>query len=148
DLAVTDLSACDDPEGRARAEALQEAGRPFDIKRELPIRAGLLRLAKDDHLLLVTLHHIASDGWSIGVMMSELAALYEAFVAGRPPALADLPLQYRDFAVWQRNHLQGQLLQTQLDYWKRYLDGAPGRLALPLDRPRPPTLTHRGARVR
>ncbi|MFP2903388.1 condensation domain-containing protein, partial [Corallococcus sp. 4LFB] len=99
------------------------------------------------HLLLVTMHHIVSDGWSMGVLVREVAAFYEAFSAGRAPTLAPLPVQYADFAVWQRGWLQGEALDAQLGYWKQQLSGAPSALDLPTDRPRPPVQSRRGATV-
>ena len=91
------------------------------------------------------MHHIVSDGWSLGVLMRELGALYEAFAAGRPSPLPELPIQYADFAVWQQQWLSGEVLEKQLGYWKRQLAGAPPELSLPTDRPRPPVQTYRGA---
>src|SRR2546425_12822323 len=91
------------------------------------------------------MHHIVSDDWSLSVFFREIAALYEAFVNGQPSPLVDLPIQYRDFASWQREWLQGDVLKTQVDYWKKQLDGAPAVLELPTDRPRPPLQTFNGA---
>ncbi len=133
-------------ETRARALALLEAQRPFDLQHGPLLRLLLVRLSGTDHVLLLTLHHIVSDGWSMGVMLREIAALHEAFWQGRPSPLADLPVQYADFAVWQRGWLQGDVLAAQLEDWKRQLAGAPAVLELPLDRPRPPVQSYRGAR--
>ncbi|NOK15149.1 non-ribosomal peptide synthetase, partial [Corallococcus exercitus] len=105
------------------------------------------RLGQDSHLLLVTMHHIVSDGWSMGVLVREVAAFYEAFSAGRAPTLAPLPVQYADFAMWQRGWLQGEALDAQLGYWKQQLSGAPSALDLPTDRSRPPVQSRRGATV-
>ena len=85
----------------------------------------LLRLGEDDHVLLLTMHHIVSDGWSMGVLYRELSVLYQAFAKAEPSPLADLPIQYADFAVWQREWLQGEVLESQLSYWKKQLDGSP-----------------------
>src|SRR5205085_5343644 len=104
-----------------------------------------LRLGETEHVLLLTIHHIVSDGWSMGVFVRELAALYEAYVAGRPSPLQELPLQYADFAAWQRGWLQGDVLEEQLSYWKRQLADASPLLELPTDRPRPPVQSYRGA---
>ena len=109
------------------------------------MRATLLRLAEDDHVLLLNTHHIISDGWSLGVLSQELASLYEAFAANRPSPLPELPIQYADYAVWQREFLAGEILDKQLAYWKQQLAGAPASLDLPTDRPRPPMQTYRGA---
>ena len=104
------------------------------------------------HVFYMTLHHIAADGWSVGVLFRELTALYAAFSRDpeyrvpRPSPLTDLPIQYADFAVWQRKWLQGDVLEEQLAYWKRHLEGAPPVLELPMDHPRPAVQTYRGAR--
>ncbi|MFJ3410845.1 orfamide A non-ribosomal peptide synthetase OfaC [Pseudomonas protegens] len=119
--------------GRVRAEAAQA----FDLEQGPVIRARLLALADDHHVLLLTLHHIVADGWSMGVLTRELVALYEAFSQGRPDPLAPLAVQYSDFALWQRRWLSGEVLQQQSDYWRQALAGAPSLLMLPTDRPRP-----------
>ncbi|HVS00542.1 MAG TPA: condensation domain-containing protein, partial [Thermoanaerobaculia bacterium] len=117
--------------------ALEEARRPFDLTRGPLLRAVLLRRSADDHVLLFTMHHAVSDGWSMGVLTREVAALYEAFAASRPSPLPELPLQFPDYAVWQRQWLQGEVLETQLAWWRDQLAGAPAVLELPTDRPRP-----------
>ena len=122
-----------------------ELQRPFDLSRGPLVRAGLFRLGADEHLLLLTMHHIVSDGWSIGVMIAEMAALYEAYTAGRRAELPQLAIQYKDFAVWQREWLSGGQLEQQLAYWREALRGAPPALELPTDRPRPPVQSYRGA---
>jgi amino acid adenylation domain-containing protein/FkbM family methyltransferase len=122
-----------------------EAQRPFDLGRGPLLRSALLRLAAEQHVVLLTMHHIVCDGWSKRVLVQEVAALYAAFLAGRPSPLPALPLQYADFSVWQREWLQGERLEQQLAYWTRHLDGAPPLLALPFDRPRPARPSHRGA---
>jgi aspartate racemase len=124
--------------------AKREARQPFDLARGPLLRTTLLRLAPDAHVLLVTIHHITSDGWSLGVLMRELAALYAASQAGRPAPLPPLPIQYADFAVWQRTRLRGTILAEQLAYWRTQLAGAPALLALPTDRPRPLVQTSHG----
>jgi amino acid adenylation domain-containing protein len=121
-----------------------EAQRPFDLVRGPVWRALLLRLGEEDHAMLVTLHHIASDGWSLGILMRELATLYGAFVEGRPSPLPELEIQYPDYATWQRGWLRGEELAAQLDYWRKRLKGAPPLLQMPADRPRPAVQTHRG----
>ncbi|RYE87063.1 MAG: non-ribosomal peptide synthetase, partial [Oxalobacteraceae bacterium] len=104
-----------------------------------------MRLRDDEHILLVTQHHIVSDGWSIGVMVRELGALYAAFSQGRGDPLEPLPLQYADYAAWQRAHLQGEVLAAQSAFWKAHLDGAPTLLSMPTDRPRPARQSYAGA---
>jgi amino acid adenylation domain-containing protein len=137
------------PEIRQQAEAqrlaAEEAQRPFDLARGPLLRAAVLRLDEKEHVLLVTMHHIVSDGWSVGIFIREIVALYGAFVRGRRSPLPDLPLQYADFAIWQRAWLQGEILETQLSYWKRQLGGDLPALELPADRPRPPVQTFQGA---
>jgi amino acid adenylation domain-containing protein len=146
-LARVDLSAlAEEPrEAETWRLATEEAGRPFDLQRGPLFRASLLHLGPDDHVLLLTMHHIVSDGWSMGVLIRELAALYEAFATGRAPRLAPLSIQYADYAVWQRDWLRDEALDARLGYWKRQLGGAPQALELPTDRPRPPVQTFHGA---
>ncbi|HEY9421321.1 MAG TPA: condensation domain-containing protein, partial [Thermoanaerobaculia bacterium] len=148
ELPVLDLSHLPESERETQARDLAffEAQAPFDLRRGPLLRLFLVRLAETNHLLLLTLHHIVSDGWSMGVLLREVAALHEAFSQNRPSPLAELPLQYADFAVWQRSWLQGEVLNAQLDRWKRQLDGAPAALELPLDCPRPTIQSYRGAR--
>ncbi|HVT56893.1 MAG TPA: non-ribosomal peptide synthase/polyketide synthase, partial [Thermoanaerobaculia bacterium] len=141
DLGSLPAAARRDAAGRLAA---LEARRPFDLRRGPLLRATLLRLAPAEHQLLLTLHHIISDGWSDGILVAELAALYEAAVAGRPARLAELPVQYADYALWQRQWLQGEALSRQLDYWRRQLAFL-GNLDLPFDRPRPAVARFRGA---
>jgi alpha-ketoglutarate-dependent taurine dioxygenase len=145
-LEVDDLSALDEAERDAAVRRLSEAEalRPFDLARGPLLRARLLRLGRREHVTLLTMHHIVSDGWSAGVLLGELAALYGAFAAGRPSPLEPLPVQYADFAIWQRRYLTGEALERQLDYWTRQLRGV-ATLDFPTDRPRPPRPTGRGA---
>ncbi|HVR95695.1 MAG TPA: non-ribosomal peptide synthase/polyketide synthase, partial [Thermoanaerobaculia bacterium] len=149
ELPVVDLSRLPEAAREARAVALagDEAVRPFSLERGPLLRLTLVRLAGQEHLLLLTLHHIVSDGWSMGVLIREVAALYAAFSQGLPSPLPELPLHYADFAVWQRGWLQGPVLEAQLEHWKRRLEGAPQMLELPTDRPRPPVQTYRGRTV-
>ncbi|TMQ67695.1 MAG: amino acid adenylation domain-containing protein, partial [Candidatus Eisenbacteria bacterium] len=137
------------PAGERESAALrlarQDARAPFDLRRGPLVRTALLRLGGDDHVLLLTTHHIVSDGWSMNVLLRELAHCYEAFRDHRRPALAGPEFQYVDFAAWQRQWLQGDVLRGQLEYWKKQLAGAPTTLDLPSDRPRPPVQTYRGA---
>ncbi|KAB7762047.1 non-ribosomal peptide synthetase, partial [Xanthomonas maliensis] len=133
-----------DPEDAIAAEIAAETATPFDLTQQLPIRGCLLRLADDDHLLLVTLHHLAADAWSSGVLANEFSTLYSAFLQGLDDPLPPLPIQYADFAAWQRRWLDGERLQSSFDFWRTHLRGAPLRLALPTDRPRPPQQDYRG----
>jgi amino acid adenylation domain-containing protein len=148
DLAMEDLSGLPETE-RAASLALRidaEAIRPFDLRRHWPLRATLLRLAEQDHALLLTLHHIAVDGWSLGLLWRELGALYTAFTQGQSSPLPELPLRYADFAVWQRDWLRGDVLERQLAHWRERLCDLPP-LELPTDRPRPAAPSHAGGRV-
>jgi len=121
-----------------------EIGKAFDLSTDLPLRALLVKLGPAEHALLMTVHHIVSDGWSMGLLARELMAAYEASVAGKHAALSPLPIQYPDFAVWQRRWMQGDVLESQLEWWKRQIAGAPDLLELPADRPRPPVQSFRG----
>ena len=139
-----DLSGNADPLAAARARAIADAARPFDLANGPLLRALLLRLGDDDHVLALTLHHIVTDGWSMGVLLRETAALYEALLAGRAAPLPALPIQYADFAAWQRAHLSGDRLAAEVDFWKRTVAGAPPVLELPADRARPRLPSFRG----
>jgi amino acid adenylation domain-containing protein len=146
-LSVIDLRGWD---GAARVAELQrwlveESRRPFNLACDLMLRTVLLRLADEEHILLLVMHHIASDGWSMGILTWELSLLYNAGATGRAAALPELPVQYADYALWQRQRLQGEVLESQLGYWKRQLAGAPAVLELPTDRPRPAVQLYRGA---
>lgn len=134
-----------DREAAVKQLSTKEAQQPFDLERGFLLRTSLLQLSEEEYVLLLIMHHIVSDGWSIGVLARELAAIYEALSAGNQPQLPELPVQYADFAIWQRNWLCGEVLQTQLAYWKQQLEGAPPLLELPADRPRPPIQTSEGA---
>ncbi|MCP5094520.1 MAG: non-ribosomal peptide synthetase, partial [Chloroflexi bacterium] len=127
--------------------AINEANaQPFDLSHDLPIRAQLLRVADDDHLLLLVMHHIASDGWSMGVFFKELSAFYNSHVTMENGfALPDLPFHYADYAQWQQEWLTGEVLDDHLTYWQKQLASAPTTLELPTDRPRPPTRSFAGA---
>jgi amino acid adenylation domain-containing protein len=145
-LPVVDLSGLG--EERRREEALELAGaearRPFDLTRDPLLRIGVVRLSAEEHVVLSTMHHIVSDGWSRGIFRTEVAALYEALGSGRPSLLPELPVQYADYAVWQRRWLSGEVLERELSYWRRRLSGAPAVLELPVDRPRPAVQSPRG----
>src|SRR6185295_3699922 len=135
------------PLDEARRLAGAEARRSFDLERGPLWRLRLLRLAEEDHVVLLNMHHIISDGWSIGVFIHELAVRYCAFARGEESPLPPLPVQYADFTVWQRAWLAGDVLAAQLAWWRQRLGGALPVLELPLDRPRPPLQTFRGARL-
>jgi hypothetical protein len=141
DLAHLPLNERETEAGRFSVEAFQQ---PFDLAAGPLLRVMLLRLQPTEHVLLLTVHHIACDGWSIGVFVRELTAIYSAYIAGQPSPLMQLPLQYGDFAVWQREWLQGEVLERQLSYWREQLADLPP-LQLPTDRPRPTMQSHRGA---
>jgi amino acid adenylation domain-containing protein len=144
-LPTIDLSGW--PEGEqleeARRRANEEAERPFDLTTGPVMRALLLRLGADDHVLLLTLHHIVSDAWSLAVFTREFAACYDALASGTTPQLPELPIQYADYAYWQRQRLTGEILDRQLGYWRQRLDGVQ-RLQLPTDRPRREAQSFRG----
>jgi amino acid adenylation domain-containing protein len=146
-LPLVDLTGLPAATEVALVLAAEEAARPFDLAEGPLVRGTLLRLAPADHLLLLDMHHIVSDGWSMGVLVGELEALYPAFAAGRPSPLPELPVQYGDYAVWQRQYLSGEVLEAQLAYWREHLAGAPVALELPTDRPRPPAQTFGGGQV-
>ena len=124
-----------------------EAAEPFDLKQGPLIRARLLQLGEQDHVLLVTMHHIVSDGWSMGVLINELNALYAASCQGQPDPLPPLAIQYADYAAWQRSRLDGERLERQSKYWRQALAGAPVVLELPTDRPRRQQQDYAGAGV-
>ncbi|HET6315348.1 MAG TPA: condensation domain-containing protein, partial [Chloroflexota bacterium] len=144
-----DLGALAGPEQALRLAQLAraEAAQPFDLARDLMLRCVLIRLGAAEHALLFTLHHIAADGWSIGVLVQEFVALYSGGVQGQAGRVPVLPIQYADYAVWQRQRLQGEELARQLDYWRDQLAGLPAVHNLPLDRPRPAQQRFEGARL-
>ncbi|MEW5931882.1 MAG: condensation domain-containing protein, partial [Gemmatimonadota bacterium] len=139
-VALTELDLRDRPgaerEPYAEHLAVEEALFPFDLARGPLLRCTLLRLGEDDHVLCFTMHHIVSDGWSMQVLVREVSALYAAFARGEEPRLPELPVQYADFAVWQRDWLSGETLEEQIGFWKTRLSGAPPVLEIPTDRPR------------
>jgi amino acid adenylation domain-containing protein len=146
---VEDLSGLGeaDREAAVGRRAGEEALQPFDLAAGPLFRAALLRLGDEDRVLLLTMHHIVSDGWSMGVFFRELSALYTAYREGGESPLPELAVQYADYAVWQREQLEGEVLDRQLSYWRERLAGAPELLELPTDRPRPAVQTYRGASV-
>lgn len=143
-LPLLDFSAF--PPDKALEWINQTTQKPFNLQQGPLFRAELIRLQASEYILVLTLHHIIADAWSIGILVKELSRGYAAFSTGNPPALAPLPIQYADFALWQRQWLQGEALETQLAYWKKQLGGALPVLQLPTDRPRPRIQTFRGAR--
>ena len=146
-LPIVDLRELPEPEREREVQRLatNEALCPFDLAEGPLVRTTVLRLGENEHVGLLTMHHIVSDGWSTGILIREMAVLYDAFCSDRPASLPELPIQYADFAHWQRHWLEGEVLETQLTYWKQQLLGAPPLLELPADHPRPPLQTFRGA---
>ena len=146
-LPIIDLSELSENEREKEMArlALQHADTTFNLAEGPLLAAQLIRLTVDDHVLFLAMHHIITDAWSTALLISELVTLYEAFQANKPSPLSELPIQYADFAIRQREMLTGENLEKQLSYWKRQLAGAPGMLELPLDRPRPAVQTFRGA---
>src|ERR1041385_5374802 len=145
-LPSTDLSHMAERETEMRRVAIEEAHRPCDLTAGPLLRVQLLRLAEAEHVVLFTMHHIISDGWSLGVLVKEVAALYEAYVNGEESRLPELEIQYADYAAWQREWLKGEVLEEQLSYWRRQLGGELPVLELPADRPRPAVQSFRGGR--
>jgi amino acid adenylation domain-containing protein len=147
-FAEVDLSSHSPAEREAELHRqLRERTRePFDLGRDLMLRGALFKLDEAEHVVLFGVHHVASDGWSMPVFCNDLAELYDAHRTKRPPRLPELPLRYRDFALWQRERLGGERLATEIAYWQAQLAGAPMVLQLPTDRPRPPKRTFEGAR--
>ena len=152
DLAVIDLvslmsdDSLEDRRKEAQKMADAEVQRPFDLEQGPLLQATLLRVAEEEHVVLVTMHHIVSDGWSTGLLMREVATLYAAYSNGQESPLAELAIQYGDYAAWQREWLQGEVLERELSYWREQLTGAPPVLELPADYARPAVRTFRGAR--
>jgi amino acid adenylation domain-containing protein len=146
DLPIVDLSEWNREEvvNQARRLAAENAAAPFNLARDLMIRVTVLRLGENDHVVIFTTHHIASDGWSIGIFFKELTMLYETYIKGENSQLPELPIHYADFAVWQRKWLDGERLKCGLEYWRKQLEGAPA-LEIPTDRPRPKIQTARGS---
>ncbi|WP_424102173.1 non-ribosomal peptide synthase/polyketide synthase [Moorena producens] len=144
---VVDLQQYPDPlrENVLQQEVQGEATSPFDLEVAPLIRCKLWQLDTSEYVLVLTMHHIVSDGWSMGILIEELSRLYQAFAVGEPSPLPQLAIQYADFALWQRQWLTGEILDTQLNYWKQELEGAPDLLQLPTDRPRPHVMSYRGS---
>ncbi|MFP2933118.1 amino acid adenylation domain-containing protein, partial [Pyxidicoccus sp. 3LG] len=148
-IEVVDLSTL--PAEDRRSEALRlvqlDTQRPFDLASGPLLRVTVLTLSPEEHVLAINMHHVVSDGWSQGVLIREMGAFYEGFRQGRPVQLPELPVQYADYAAWQRGWLQGEVLEAQLSWWREQLEGAPAALELPTDRPRPAKQSFRGAQL-
>jgi len=142
-----DLANCpqDERESALKLILEEEVRRPFDLSRDLMLRGVLVRLGAQEHVLRLVTHHIVADGWSIGILLRELGELYRTSSANEAPSLAPLPIQFADFALWERQQLQGEALETQVAFWRQYLEEAPDSVALPTDRTRPPLPSYRGA---
>ena len=146
-LPVIDLSGLSAGRSEAQLKRLmkEETEQPFDLQRGPLLRVRLVRLSASEQVLLLTLHHIICDGWSMGILVREVAALYQVYLSGQRSALAELRVQYGDYALWQREWLGGEALERQLSYWREQLAGAPAELQLPRDHARAAVATHRGA---
>ena len=147
ELQIIDLQQYGEIEQETQIQKLlqQESQRPFNLASDMMLRGCLLQLAAREHVLLLVMHHIASDAWSMGILWEQLTQLYQAFLDDKPHPLEKLPIQYADYALWQREWLTGEVLDKQLNYWKQQLAGANPVLELPTDRPRPAVQTYRGA---
>src|SRR5215831_6864241 len=147
ELPMIDQGKCLGSEGLevALRIASEEAQKPFDLASGPLLRATLIRLGREEHILVLVMHHIITDGWSMSVFFRELSELYTAYERGHRPELPQLTLRYTDFAEWQREHTTGEFLTSQIDYWKKKLDGAEFVLDLPTDRPRPAIPSGNGA---
>jgi amino acid adenylation domain-containing protein len=145
-LPVIDLTGSSGAEQKAQVEQMlrREEHQRFDLRRAPLLRTTLLRLGQEEHLLILVIHHIVSDGWSMNILYRELSTFYTLFCRGEAAPPAELPVQYADYAIWQQDWLQGEVLERQLGYWKQQLKDAPFDLTLPADRPRPPIQTFRG----
>ena len=147
-LPIVDLQGRPDREREAIRLVQEDNNRPFDIVQGPLLRAALIQLGPEDHVLILNCHHIVMDGWSMSVLIGEMMQLYSAFAAGEPSPLPELEVQYPDLAAWQRERLAGGVLEARLDWWRRTLEGAPRIWSFPLDRPRSAASTHKGAWVK
>jgi hypothetical protein len=147
DLVVCDLSSLPTPlhEIEILAIASEDAQKPFDLERPPLFRLRLVHLSPEKHVLILVMHHIITDGWSMGIVFKEIAHNYAQLVAGKQPQATELPLQYADFACWQQQALTDEMLQEDVKYWREHLRGSPVLLELPSDRPRPTIQSHHGA---
>src|SRR5262249_35121827 len=125
----------------------EDAWRPFQLEKGRLLRVKLLKIGDEEHLVLLTMHHIVGDGWSLGVLVREVGALYGAFAAGEASPLDELQIQYADYAAWQKEWLRGEVLDEQLGYWRERLGGEAPALELPTDRPRGAAQTYQGAKA-
>ncbi|ACK67643.1 amino acid adenylation domain protein [Rippkaea orientalis PCC 8801] len=148
-LKMITLESLDESEKKSQTQSLikQEAEKPFNLSQDRLIRASLIKLGSESHILLITMHHIISDGWSMGVFVQELTSCYSGYGQGKETQLKPLSIQYADFAVWQREWLCGENLQKQLNYWKKKLTGLPPLIELPTDHPRPPIQSFQGSHI-
>lgn len=148
-VSIIDLDELDQLQGNAEAQRIcfAEAQRPFDLAQDQLLRITVVRLAAEEHLLALTMHHIISDGWSKGILLRDLTQAYEEFLRGDAAPLPELPIQYADYAQWQRQRLQGEELEQQLSYWRKQLAGATAMLELPADYPRPVSRSYQGRRL-
>jgi hypothetical protein len=146
ELPVIELRGVQEREREILRQAMEEARTPFDLGRGPLLRGKLLRLGEEEHVLLLTMHHIVSDGWSVGVLVRELGVLYEAYARGQQSPLPELGIQYADYAEWQREYLQGEVLEEQLRYWRKQLGGELPVVELPTNHARPAVRSYRGAR--
>ncbi|HLO02229.1 MAG TPA: amino acid adenylation domain-containing protein [Symbiobacteriaceae bacterium] len=149
DLPVTDLTAMDSwkRDEEVRRLVSEDANRPYNLATDPLIRTSLLKLGEEQHVLLLNMHHIIADGWSLGVLINELETCYSAFLRGETPELPPLPVQYADYALWQQQWLQGEVLDRQRAFWKERLSGELPVLQLPTDRPRPAVQSYRGGMI-
>jgi aspartate racemase len=145
-IPVIDLRSWRVEEREAEAQRIVnvEARKPFNLATGPLLRVQLLRLEEEEFIVMLSMHHIIADGWSMDVLIREIMVLYQAMSAGEESLLPELPLQYADYARWQRQYLQGEILEAQLSYWQKQLEGIPPLLELPSDHPRPPEQSYRG----
>src|SRR5262249_23873520 len=143
---IADLTIIEESrrEAEARRIAKEEAERGFDLSRGPVLRARLIRLSEQEHVLVIGMHHIVSDGWSIGVMGEEISGLYESVLRGEPAGLRELKAQYADYASWQRDRLSGEVLEEQVRHWRRRMAGAPEVMRIGVEKARPAERSNRG----
>jgi len=148
EMPLIDLSAwpAATREGEAQRRLQKEAGTPFELSTGPLIRGLLVKLSEEEHILVITMHHIVTDGWSMGIFHKELSALYQAFLEGEPSPLPELPIQYADYAAWQRDWCEGEVYPSQLAYWQKQFETLPAVLELPTDHPRPNAQAYRAFR--
>ncbi|HZI72912.1 MAG TPA: condensation domain-containing protein, partial [Gemmatimonadales bacterium] len=147
ELREHDLRECEDAQEELKRIVIEEAGTRFDLEAGPLVRGRLIQVSEEEHVLLITMHHIVSDGWSLGVLFEELGVLYGAYVKGEEDPLPELAVQYADYAVWQRRWMEGEVLERQAEYWKENLSGVPEVLEVPRDHVRPAQQDYAGALV-